>query len=277
MALSVMARAASPSGQSQPSWYYQASLNIPASQGGFVTTPGRASVQVPRSSISSNTVITIGLPTAGTKDATHRASAQGNGGFAAAGLAHQFGPEGTQFGAPVTITLPYDPSTLPTGKSETQLVIGWWNAAAASWQTLSTQVDTLHKRLSALTSHFSIYQPMMTGVANLTPAVPTPGFGLTKAYAFPNPTTHGQPVTIRALVGQADSVDFVIREATGKVLRTASVNGAKTATIGGVPQYVFDYSWDLSGASSGIYLFTITAHKAGSPPIVKTGKIGVIK
>jgi hypothetical protein len=198
-----------------------------------------------------------------------------SGGFGAVGLAHQFGPEGTTFGSAVTITLPYDPSSLPTGMTENQLVIGYWNPVAGAWQPLNTQVDAGHKRLSAQTSHFSTYQPLVPGVADYRPAIPTSV--PVQAYGFPSPSHDGQPITIRTLVGQADGVDVAIMEATGRVVRSARVNAPTVVQIHGAAQYAYDYVWDLGGAGTGIYMFKVTAHKAGAGPIVKTGKIVVIR
>ena len=42
-------------------------------------------------------------------------------------------------------------------------------------------------------------------------------------------------------------------------------------------QNTYDHAWDVSGVGSGVYIYVITARRAGQTPIVKSGKAGVIK
>lgn len=61
----------------------------------------------------------------------------------------------------VTITVPYDESALPSGASESNLVLGVWNTATQSYDTLSTTVDTTANTLTATVDHFSDFAPLV--------------------------------------------------------------------------------------------------------------------
>lgn len=61
----------------------------------------------------------------------------------------------------VVITVPYDEANLPSGASEANLVIGTWNDATQTYDTLPTTVDTTANTLTATVSHFSDFAPMV--------------------------------------------------------------------------------------------------------------------
>ena len=76
----------------------------------------------------------------------------------------------------ITITIPYTEADLPTGTSEGSLVIGVWNDATATYDTLSTTVDTTLNTLTATVSHLSDFAPLVAsgGSAPDTPTGLTP-------------------------------------------------------------------------------------------------------
>jgi len=70
----------------------------------------------------------------------------------------------------VTITIPYTEADIPSGVSESSLVIGVWNATTNNYDTLSTTVDTTANTLTATTTHFSDFAPLVaSGGAPSTP------------------------------------------------------------------------------------------------------------
>ena len=73
-----------------------------------------------------------------------------------AGTVYEFGPTGTKFSIPVTITVRYNPASLPTGAAEPSLRLftltsGMWLRAPQSLVNLSTHTVT------GLATHFSTY------------------------------------------------------------------------------------------------------------------------
>jgi hypothetical protein len=134
------ALAASCSSSSSPT-----SNNI-TSSGGSVTTADGTAVAVPAGALSQATAITIGSE----PNAITIADAD------LVGPAYRFGPEGTQFAQPATVTLAYDPGRLPTGDTASDVVIMTAPVGSSAFVDLPTAiVDATH--VSAPTSHFSVF------------------------------------------------------------------------------------------------------------------------
>lgn len=95
-------------------------------------------------------------------------------------LAYNFGPDGAQFNPPITLTLNYDPNSLPSGTVESKLYIAYWDGT--KWQTLQSTVDTANHTVTTQISHFSAFALMVPKIIptpiptlNPTPATtPTP-------------------------------------------------------------------------------------------------------
>lgn len=74
------------------------------------------------------------------------------------GSIYQFGPEGTQFAEPVTMTIKYDRAAIPAGYSEASLRLFTFNADAGSWQQVpGSFVDMRQGTVSGKVVHFSVY------------------------------------------------------------------------------------------------------------------------
>jgi hypothetical protein len=76
------------------------------------------------------------------------------------GLAYDFGPEGATFDPAGTLSLIYDPSEIPAGVDETDLVIALWDDAAGEWTELVCTVDLDNNTITAEIAHFSGYTVM---------------------------------------------------------------------------------------------------------------------
>jgi hypothetical protein len=108
---------------------------IVASEGGFVELNGFR-VDIPAGALSQNTTITIDLPSDNVLGKR---------------LIAEFGPHGTQFNTPVTLSFPLTGVLLPAGDIE---VARWENGA---WTSLGGTVNPLGTVLSSTTPHFSTY------------------------------------------------------------------------------------------------------------------------
>ena len=75
--------------------------------GGTVIGPNGASVVIPPGALATNTTITIAQTSAGSPPLP--------GGFTSFGPMFAFTPHGTTFAVPVTMTLPFDPASVPAG------------------------------------------------------------------------------------------------------------------------------------------------------------------
>lgn len=104
-------------------------------------------------------------------------------------------------------------------------------------------------------------------------------FAFRDLYAFPNPARGASGVTIRFEAGLADSVELAVADASGRLLHSASFPPPALVDPedGGGPRWAYECRWDAGGVGSGIYVYAVTATKAGSPAIRKVGKVAVIK
>lgn len=83
------------------------------------------------------------------------------------GTAFHFGPSGTQFAEPVTISIKYDPAVLPVGVSPSALRIH--RLVNGAWQLVpGGTVNTQTRTVSAPTLHFSTYAVLPAGFAGFT-------------------------------------------------------------------------------------------------------------
>lgn len=115
------------------------------STGGQVAAGDSATVDIPAGALGVNTKITITPTTAAAPDSTDEV-----------GTVYLFGPEGTIFDLPATVTLAYDPSLVPTGDTSSDIIIYTAPAGTTTYTALTTTiVDATH--VSAPTSHFSIF------------------------------------------------------------------------------------------------------------------------
>jgi uncharacterized delta-60 repeat protein len=77
--------------------------------GGTVTGPNGSSVQIPAGALATSTAINVAQGSAGMPPLP--------AGFTAIGQMFLFTPHGTTFAVPVTVTLPFDPATVPAGRT----------------------------------------------------------------------------------------------------------------------------------------------------------------
>jgi hypothetical protein len=138
--------------------------SIPTS-GGTLTTPDEVTISVPDGALSSATVLSAQAQPS-TIPSTGRLALRG--GTAATGLVvgtpFVFGPEGQTFATPVTVTLPIQPAKLPAGTSAADVVIATAPAGGSTFTVLATTVvDATH--VSALTSHFSVFVPVVPQIS----------------------------------------------------------------------------------------------------------------
>ncbi len=259
----------------QPSTNFQGDMSLPATEGGTIQTPSKAAVAVPPDALAQDTEVTIDRTRDLYKD--QRQHAEDAEGLGSAGEPISFGPEGTQFSRPVTIELPYDPALVPVGALST-LAVHYFDPVTGTWTPMPSTVDPVRHVVVALTSHFSLYQPLGVGVGPAATADQT--FGLKAVYVFPNPARGVRSVTFRVQPGQADSVSVRVYDLAGRKIHESSdftVNSSYDDGNGLGAQITYDHVWDISGVGSGVYYYVITAKKAGHADLHKSGRVGVVK
>jgi len=122
-----------------------ADVPVEPDAGGTVTTDIGVSVEIPGGSLDEAVNIQIG-----TYDEVPPGAPD------LAGILYFFGPSGTTFDPPATITVPYDPDLLPEGFDPADLVLLIYSEIDGTWaEALNSVVDTDAQTVSGQTYHFS--------------------------------------------------------------------------------------------------------------------------
>jgi hypothetical protein len=264
------ARAPPSSGDVEP-----ASRLVEAEDGARVERDDGTGVTVPKDALATDLEITVAQADA-EEDAVSKQASRAQKKIAAASEEVEYGPEGTRFSKPVTLTISYDPAP---GLDESKLKVHYWNPNSKEWEALDSVVDTRAKTVSAQTTHFSVYQVQGAG-SGFVPAAAVDDFNLRDQYAFPNPSRRGQAITFRVQPGLADSVEVRVYDVAGRKVHESSrfnFTAAFDDGNGKGPQHTYDHVWDVGGIGSGVYRYVITAKKAGQRDIRVSRKAGVIK
>jgi len=85
-------------------------------------------------------------------------------------FAYNFEPDGATFNPPLTLTIRYDPASLPAGTNEKELYVAWWDGSR--WQAIGGVVYAVSKTVSVQVSHFTQYALLSKNVTPATPALP---------------------------------------------------------------------------------------------------------
>ena len=251
--------------------------------GGKVHRPDKTGVGLPAGALLHDLQISVSSVTAkNLPQLDLMAHAAQTAGLTPAYAPVDFGPEGTVFQTSATLTLPYDPALLAqAGLEDDDLKIRWWNSQEGVWQDLESSVDKTNHLVTARTGHFSLYQVLAgtSSTKSLLPQGAPTAFQFVDLYAFPNPAKGAQYPDIRVQVGLADSVDIHIYDISGRLIKTTTVNNPVQLDDGNGKglQYTFDYLWNTGNVGSGVYIYVITAHKAGQSNISRTKKLAVIR
>lgn len=245
---------------------------------GVVQRSDGSGVRIPAGAIEQDLQVSVSAPAVVDEPQRSRKAEENH--LSPAAPAVEFGPSGTRFKTPVSISLAYDPADLAAhGAAEDALKVYYWNAVDGAWEAMPSTVDKIAHAVTALTNHFSSYQVMIP-VAGTGVAAADSGLGVKAAYVFPNPIRGAGTATIRVQPGLADSIEVRIYDVSGRKIHSASdfrSLGAFDDGNGLGPQFTYDLVWDVSGIDSGVYAYVITAKKAGQKDVTKTGRVGVIK
>jgi len=240
-----------------------------ADEGGEVLSIKNHKVMIPPKALSVDTDIFIAsLEEPDPEEEVVREAERGRQNLKAASEPVEFGPHGTQFNAPVTLTLAYDPALLQESSAE-YLRIAYWNEDTFAWELLPSVIDKENKKISAQTTHFSLYQVLAKPSSHKDSS-----FKVGSIYSFPNPAAGGYNPTIHVECGLADTVKVRIYNDIGEFIHEANLSEISGATDNA---YFYEYVWDVSGVASGTYIYTVTAQKSGAADIKATHKLAVIK
>ena len=92
------------------------------------------------------------------------------------GCAYDFRPDRATFEPPITITLSYNPASIPEGVAEEDLFVAFYDVSTGQWVVLPSTVDTENNTITVEVSgftKFAVYSPAPTPTPTPT-ETPTP-------------------------------------------------------------------------------------------------------
>lgn len=214
---------------------------------------GAVRLTFPLGAVSGNIIVTV----------TPATTSSANANFLP-GTAFDFQPEGTTFAVPVTLSIGYDPATLPSGTSESQLRI--YKVTGTTWvEAAGNAVNPATRRVAASLDGFSTYG---IGAALVITAPPT----------LPDATV-GEPyaTTLTASGGGGSSTWSLESGALPQDLGLAS-----SGVITGTPSISGTFEFEVrvvngQGQSASVVLTLVVSPRAGSvnvEPSAATIRVG---
>jgi hypothetical protein len=165
------------------------------------------------------------------------------------GLAYNFGPDGATFVPPITFEWKYDPTALPAGVAEEDLVIAYYDATTGKWVNLQCVVDTANNKITASVSHYTTFAIIGT----FKPAA----FTLSSLVVSPVQVATGEKVGINLSVANTGGTE-------GSYTVVLNINGVKEA----------EKSVTVAAGSSQTVTFSVTKAEAGSYSVAVDGLSG---
>lgn len=245
----------------------QGAVTVLGTSGGTATdASGAVTLSIPPGALSQPTGITI----------EPMASYPATAGLVG-GAVYDFGPDGTQFAAPATITIAYDPSKVPGGVDESTLGLMTQDNTGAWVAVPGSTVDVGNHTVTGEVTHFSgkgagqIRKSANTLAAggDLTCAIgastTTYCWGTDSANSLGSTTYPATQCQNNGLGGLCSNTPVAVTPPSGIVFTSVTVGGyhACGLTSAGAP---YCWGWNDRGQSGGTaaYLQTPTAVSAGS-------------
>jgi len=178
------------------------------------------------------------------------------------GLVYDFGPDGATFNPAATLEYSYDPSDIPEGIAEENLVLAWWDAKASEWVMLDSVVDPAANTITAPAGHFTAFATL----AYTRPAA----FTTSDLSISPTEVDINESVTIS--VSAINTGDLAgSYKVTLKINDEVEASKEVTINAGASGQVTFTTSRDVAGTYSVdvnglIGSFTVREKPAPPPP-----------
>ncbi len=110
------------------------------------------------------------------------------------GSVYDFKPDGATFSPAATLKYTYDPSRIPTGVVENELVLVWWDAGTGKWVETESTVNPEANTITAPVSHFTAFAAL--AYLPPEPVLDPAAFTLSALVILPGEVALGESVTI---------------------------------------------------------------------------------
>lgn len=156
------------------------------------------------------------------------------------GLAYDLGPDGATFSPAISLTINYDPASLPEGYTELDLYIAYWDGS--NWLALTTTVDAEANTAYCQVSHFTTFAIIAV------PPPPAPAaFSISELSILPAEVEPNEAVTISVSVANTGDIE-------GSYTVVLMINGVTEA----------EESVTIAAGASQSVSFSVTKEDAGS-------------
>jgi hypothetical protein len=170
------------------------------------------------------------------------------------GQVYALGPEGSTFDPPISLSLTYDPSSLPNGANEDSLRLAYWDQQSLKWQDLDgSAVDPAKHLVTAPLSHFSDYAILAD--------LPSPANISLSGLNIPSATVAiGESFSVRVTAQNSG-------DSAGSLSLNLDVDGvlAQSREI------------NLAGRAEATYEFTLILNSAGTHALQLAGLSGMVQ
>jgi hypothetical protein len=181
--------------------------------------------------------------------------------------AYDFGPDNTSFDPAINLTFKYDLAALPSGVTESNLYIGFWNGS--SWTDLPYKVNTEAKTVTAEVRHFTI-MALLGKVSSAPPPAPA-SFTVSDLKISPTSVKPGEQVAITVTIANSGGTEG----SYNAVLKINDVDEAqKQVTLGpkGKQEITFTTSQETAGSYDVNVGDTSGSFKVSMPDTASPGK-----
>jgi len=188
------------------------------------------------------------------------------------GQVYDLKPDGATFNPATTLEYTYDPSKIPSGVVESELVLVWWDAGISSWVELESTVNPEANTITAPVSHFTAF----AALAHLPPEPePNPAmFSLGSFTISPDKVTLGESVTISVEVTntgeEAGNYTVTLKIDGGiKAIKDVTLNAgaSEEVTFTTVKDLPGGYAVDVNGLNG---TFEVLEEPSSAPPTPPT-------
>lgn len=230
-------------------------------EGGTLTSPDGAAVEVPKDALLSPVEITITkvLPIDQPKPLDED--------LVLLNVAHDFGPDGTVFRKPVTITLPYTEADLDKdqdGEAEidpTKLAVVFWNGT--TWRRVGEPdtIDTVNRLVTVSVNHFTMYDLAVDNGEKPKKL---------RAYWTQNPVKRSGGAEFAYELPKDGKVSLHILDLAGDVVyRFVNMDGGAGKHEGEVVWTGQNVSGQFAGSGLYVYVFTYVPDGENKPTIIR--------
>jgi len=187
------------------------------------------------------------------------------------GQVYDLKPDGATFNPAATLEYSYDPSRIPAGVAEDELVLVWWDSGTGKWVETESTVNPEVNTITAPVSHFTAFAALayLPPEPELSPAI----FSLGSFTISPDEVSLGESVTISVEVTNTGgevgnytvtlSIDGVVEESRDITVNAGDSQQVSFTTVKDLPG---GYAVDVNGLNGTFEVVEDASSVPPSPP-----------